>query len=91
MYGGDDCRDVGVRATQEQLPSEGLLGSSSLAPPGPLLRNVLRGYHRSSNHLINIISGPKPIWRRARDSNPRWALTHTPLAGVRLQPLGQLS
>jgi hypothetical protein len=31
------------------------------------------------------------VWRRARDSNPRWALTHTPLAGVRLQPLGQLS
>jgi hypothetical protein len=31
------------------------------------------------------------IWRRARDSNPRWALTHTPLAGARLQPLGQLS
>ena len=31
------------------------------------------------------------VWRRARDSNPRWALTHTPLAGARLQPLGQLS
>ena len=31
------------------------------------------------------------IWRRGRDSNPRWGLTHTPLAGERLQPLGHLS
>ena len=30
-------------------------------------------------------------WRRERDSNPRWSFPHTPLAGVRLQPLGQLS
>ena len=30
-------------------------------------------------------------WRRGRDSNPRWGLTHTPLAGERLQPLGHLS
>ncbi len=29
--------------------------------------------------------------RRKRDSNPRWALTHTPLAGERLQPLGHFS
>jgi hypothetical protein len=34
----------------------------------------------------------KVIWRRERDSNPRWAFyTHTPLAGERLQPLGHLS
>ena len=44
-----------------------------------------------------IISGSNPakklilIWRRGRDSNPRWGLTHTPLAGERLQPLGHLS
>ncbi len=31
------------------------------------------------------------IWRRVWDSNPRWALTHTRVPGVRLQPLGQLS
>lgn len=31
------------------------------------------------------------MWRRVRDSNPRYALTYTPLAGARLQPLGQLS
>jgi hypothetical protein len=29
--------------------------------------------------------------RRGRDSNPRYALTYTPLAGARLQPLGHLS
>jgi hypothetical protein len=34
----------------------------------------------------------KLLWRRERDSNPRWAFyTHTPLAGERLQPLGHLS
>ena len=32
------------------------------------------------------------IWRRGRDSNPRWSYQpHTPLAGERLQPLGHLS
>ena len=32
------------------------------------------------------------IYRRERDSNPRWNLwSHTPLAGERLQPLGHLS
>ena len=44
-------------------------------------------------HKVSIME-PSHIlfnWRRARDSNPRWALTHTPLAGARLQPLGQLS
>src|ERR1700730_17392109 len=30
-------------------------------------------------------------WRRERDSNPERALTLTPLAGVRLRPLGHLS
>src|ERR1700732_5211049 len=33
----------------------------------------------------------KGYWRRERDSNPRRALTLTPLAGVRLRPLGHLS
>lgn len=34
----------------------------------------------------------RKIWRRERDSNPRWSSTpHTPLAGERLQPLGHLS
>ena len=31
------------------------------------------------------------IWRRERDSNPRYALTYTHFPGVRLQPLGHLS
>lgn len=32
------------------------------------------------------------VWRRRRDSNPRWSYKpHTPLAGERLQPLGHLS
>ncbi len=31
------------------------------------------------------------VWRRERDSNPRWGSAHTPLAGERLQPLGHLS
>ena len=30
-------------------------------------------------------------WRRGRDSNPRYHLWYTPLAGERLQPLGHLS
>src|SRR5690606_37512191 len=34
----------------------------------------------------------RTVWRRGRDSNPRWRLfPHTPLAGERLQPLGHLS
>ena len=42
------------------------------------------------NSFISIAY--KAIWRRERDSNPRWAFyTHTPLAGERLQPLGHLS
>ena len=31
------------------------------------------------------------IWRRGRDSNPRYLLGYTPLAGERLRPLGHLS
>ena len=30
-------------------------------------------------------------WRRGRDSNPRWGLTHTRFPGVRLKPLIHLS
>ncbi len=30
-------------------------------------------------------------WRRGRDSNPRYHLWYTPLAGERLRPLGHLS
>ncbi len=48
-----------------------------------------------SPHYPNILkNGRMPflrIWRRARDSNPRYGSPYTPLAGVRLQPLGQLS
>jgi hypothetical protein len=34
----------------------------------------------------------RALWRRERDSNPRWSYKpHTPLAGERLQPLGHLS
>ena len=31
------------------------------------------------------------IWRRGRDSNPRWGLAHTRFPGVRLKPLIHLS
>ncbi len=31
------------------------------------------------------------VWRRERDSNPRYGLTYTRFPGVRLQPLGHLS
>ena len=34
---------------------------------------------------------PQPAWRRERDSNPRYALTHTRFPGVHLKPLGHLS
>ena len=33
----------------------------------------------------------KDLWRRARDSNPRYGFPHNALAGRHLQPLGQLS
>ena len=33
----------------------------------------------------------KGWWQRRRDSNPRSALTYTPLAGERLRPLGHVS
>ncbi len=35
--------------------------------------------------------GPLFIWRRGRDSNPRYAQTYTHFPGVLLQPLGHLS
>ena len=31
------------------------------------------------------------LWRRGRDSNPRWVLAHTRFPGVRLKPLIHLS
>jgi hypothetical protein len=40
---------------------------------------------------IIITRGYSGIWRRGRDSNPRYGHPHTPLAGERLQPLGHLS
>ena len=33
----------------------------------------------------------RAVWRRGRDSNPRWACAHTHFPGVLLQPLGHLS
>src|SRR3978361_523507 len=33
----------------------------------------------------------KKFWRRERDSNPRYAFTHTRFPSVRLKPLGHLS
>ena len=40
---------------------------------------------------VNSVPTQGLKWRRGRDSNPRYALTYTPLAGARLQPLGHLS
>ena len=43
--------------------------------------------HPVAEHVYNRV-----LWRRERDSNPRWSYKpHTPLAGERLQPLGHLS
>ncbi len=46
------------------------------------------------SELIAEVSGPgqgnQSNWRTERDSNPRWACTHTRVPGVRLQPLGHL-
>ena len=82
--------------------SEGLFGAMRLTPAGPaygrsLAKNARVEPKASHQNLIHCKikkapwQGPFLFWRRARDSNPRWALTHTPLAGARLQPLGQLS
>ena len=45
----------------------------------------------SAESAANGVPSFIPKWRRGRDSNPRYALTYTPLAGARLQPLGHLS
>jgi hypothetical protein len=37
------------------------------------------------------ICGSRKIWRRERDSNPRYPLRYTRFRGARLQPLGHLS
>ncbi len=53
-----------------------------------------KGSHQTSlsTKLLSPHLAGSIIWRRERDSNPRWAFyTHTPLAGERLQPLGHLS
>ena len=50
-----------------------------------LLYNILKNKPVISGSFLRI-------WRRRRDSNPRWSYKpHTPLAGERLQPLGHFS
>ncbi len=87
--------------------TEGLLGTSlCLAPSGPTLCVVpnrlscrfgrTKGSHRDSHLLIKQKGSHlwDPfcfIWRRVRDSNPRYGLAYTHFPGVLLQPLGQLS
>ncbi|CAH1650976.1 hypothetical protein CHELA1G11_10287 [Hyphomicrobiales bacterium] len=44
----------------------------------------------SLNYLIKSIAY-RDIWRRERDSNPRYGCPYTRVPGVRLQPLGHLS
>ena len=51
-------------------------------------RGSIRGLTQISNKKFNEI---KPIWRRERDSNPRYGFPYTHFPGVRLQPLGHLS
>ncbi len=42
--------------------------------------------------MIKILQlATNSVWRRGRDSNPRYGLTYTHFPGVRLQPLGHLS
>ena len=43
---------------------------------------------KTMNKIMNLGRGK---WRRGRDSNPRYHLWYTPLAGERLRPLGHLS
>ena len=55
-------------------------------------RNVCRAHMSVNTRLQENISYNRVLWRRERDSNPRWSYKpHTPLAGERLQPLGHLS
>ena len=42
-------------------------------------------------HGVSIRLEKSEPWRRGRDSNPRYGLPYTPLAGERLRPLGHLS
>ena len=44
-----------------------------------------------ARYSIQLSYGRVVLWRRERDSNPRWGFSHTPLAGERLRPLGHLS
>ncbi|CAH1685927.1 hypothetical protein CHELA17_64751 [Chelatococcus asaccharovorans] len=53
-------------------------------------------YEMADDHLINLNYSIKSntyidIWRRERDSNPRYGCPYTRVPGVRLQPLGHLS
>jgi hypothetical protein len=60
-------------------------------PQGAPKRDAQRA-KGSRSGVVAASARPGPqSWRRGWDSNPRWALTHTPLAGERLQPLGHLS
>ena len=44
------------------------------------------------NFVKRIKSSLRNLWRRRRDSNPRYGIKpYTPLAGERLQPLGHFS
>ncbi len=55
----------------------GIIRPTGLTPAGPSLRSVLRSYRCSSNPALYISRVRTPlfliIWRRERDSNPRWA------------------
>ncbi len=85
---------------------EGLLAFARPSGQRRIRAAVLPRYAQSSNLLFIIEGARSPsmswaiknhpavvhIWRRERDSNPRWSYKpHTPLAGERLQPLGHLS
>ena len=42
-------------------------------------------------YCVHDLKNMVGLWQRRRDSNPRNALTFTPLAGERLRPLGHVS
>ena len=81
----------GIARLIHQTRRSGFFPSQKIAP-GNFVE--AKASHQIRTILHFLMNGCDPFirkWRRARDSNPRYGSPYTPLAGVRLQPLGQLS
>ena len=81
---GDGYRRGHLRALAQRVKvAEGevrIMGSKSR-----LLQTLI------GKSAVNSVPTQGLQWRRGRDSNPRYRLRYTPLAGERLRPLGHLS